>query len=202
MSTAQDILGFWFDQASDEAVINRAHPCYGRWFAGGVAIDQEIIRRFGADVEAARRGDYDAWKGDRDGALAYIILTDQFPRHMYRQDRRAFDSDPAAFALAMDLIRSGADEAYPLVQRVFLYLPLQHSEAIRDHELAMERYTRLVVLAAERGLPISSFCQAALVSEVEHIDTLRQFGRYCYRNQALGRPCTPEEDAYLANQAA
>lgn len=202
MSTPADILGFWFDQASDQAVINRAHPCYGRWFAGGPAIDDEIARRFGADVEAARRGEYDHWKDDRDGALAFIILTDQFPRHIYRQDPRAFDSDATAFALASDLIRRGADEDYPLVQRVFLYLPLQHSEAIRDHETAMERYTRLVVLAAERGLPISSFCQAALVAEVEHIDTLRQFGRYCYRNRALGRPCTPEEDAYLAKQAA
>ena len=202
MSPADAVLSFWFDQASDEAMINRAHPCYGRWFAGGAAIDQEIVRRFGSDVEAARRGEFDSWKRDRDGALAYIILTDQFPRHIYRQDRRAFDSDGAAFDLAMRLIKSGADEAYPLVQRVFLYLPLQHSEAIRDHELAMERYTRLVVLAAEQSLPISSFCQAALVSEVEHIDTLRQFGRYCYRNSALGRLCTPEEDAYLAKRAA
>ena len=202
MSTAGDILGFWFDQASDEAVINRAHPCYGRWFAGGAAIDEQIVRRFGADVDAARRGDYDDWKRERDGALAFIILTDQFPRHIYRQDARAFDSDRAAFALATELVQCGADENYPLVQRVFLYLPLQHSEAIRDHEVAMERYTRLVVLAAERGLAISSFCQAALVAEVEHIDTLRQFGRYCYRNRALGRPSTPEEDAYLAKQAA
>jgi len=202
MSSADEILGFWFDQASDAAVINRAHPCYGRWFAGGAAIDQEIVRRFGADVEAARRGAYDAWKGDRDGALAFIILTDQFPRHIYRQDPRAFDSDRAAFDLTRELITRGADEDYPLVQRVFLYLPLQHSEAIRDHELAMERYTRLVVLAAERGVAISSFCHQALISEVEHIDTLRQFGRYCYRNAALGRPNTPEEDAYLAKQAA
>jgi uncharacterized protein (DUF924 family) len=202
MSSPGDILEFWFDQASDRAVINRAHPCYGRWFAGGAAVDDEIRRRFAGDVEAARRGDLDGWKSDRDGALAFIILTDQFPRHLYRQDRRAFESDRLAFDLATDLIRTGADEAYPLVRRVFLYLPLQHSEAIRDHELALERYMRLVVLAAEGGLPISSFCQAALVSEVEHIDTLRQFGRYCYRNVALGRRSTPEEDAYLAKQAA
>jgi uncharacterized protein (DUF924 family) len=202
MSTVDDILGFWFDQASDDAVINRAHPCYGRWFAGGAAIDQEIARRFGTHVEAARRGAYDDWRRDRAGALAFIILTDQFPRHIYREDPRAFDSDAAAFAVAKDLIQSRGDETYPLVQRVFLYLPLQHSEAIRDHEVAMERYTRLVVLAAERGLAISSFCQAALVAEVEHIDTLRQFGRYCYRNHALGRPNTPEEDVYLAKQAA
>jgi uncharacterized protein (DUF924 family) len=202
MTTPRDILEFWFDQASDEAVINRAHPCYGRWFAGGVAIDEEIRSRFAGDVEAARRGEYDSWKSDPDGALAFIILTDQFPRHLYRQDHRAFESDRLAFDLAIDLIRSGADEAYPLVRRVFLYLPLQHSEAIRDHELALERYMRLLVLAVERGVPISSFCQAALVSEVEHIDTLRQFGRYCYRNGPLGRPSTPEEDAYLAKQAA
>jgi uncharacterized protein (DUF924 family) len=201
VSSPGDILAFWFDQASDEAVIDRSHPCYQRWFAGGTALDEEIIRRFGADVEAARAGACDHWKSDRGGALAFIVLTDQFPRHVYRQDPRAFDSDRLAFELAMELIRSGADEEYPLVQRVFLYLPLQHSEAIRDHELAMERYTRLVVLAAERGLPISSFCQAALAAEVEHIDTLRQFGRYCYRNAALGRACTPEEDAYLARSA-
>jgi len=201
MSTAADILGFWFDQASDDATINRAHPCYGRWFAGGAAIDAEIAQRFTADVEAARRGEYDGWKAGQDGALAFIILTDQFPRHIYRQDPRAFDSDATAFALTRELIRTGRDEAYPLVQRVFLYLPIQHSEAIRDHEVAMERYTRLLVLAVERGQAISSFCQAALQSEVEHIDTLRQFGRYCYRNQALGRVNTPEEAAYLAKQA-
>lgn len=202
MSRIDDVLGYWFDQAGDDQVINPHHPCYQRWFKGGERIDKEIESEFRSDVEATRGGEYDDWEGKPRGALALTILLDQFPRQIYRGDALAFDSDAAGHALARRLIAQGADENYPLVERVFLYLPIQHSEAIRDHELAVERYMRLVILATERQLPISSFCHAALVSEIEHVDTLREFGRYCYRNPALGRTSTSGEEVYLAKRAA
>lgn len=202
MNRMNEVLAYWFDGAEDSAVIDAQHPCYKRWFRGGRTVDAHITAEFGADLAAARAGKYEDWKSTPRGALALVTLLDQFPRHVFRGDARAFDSDAAALALTRECIASGADEELALVERVFLYLPIQHSERIEDHDVAIERYTRLVTLATARGENILSFCQNGLKAQIEHTDTLRRFGRYPYRNAALGRQSTPAEVEYLATLPA
>lgn len=198
MGRADDILGFWFADASDDTPITRGTAPYQRWFGGGPELDAHITATFAADVRAARAGQYASWRETPDGALALVLLLDQFPRHVYRDRAAAFDSDEAALEIARACIERGMDEALPLCRRVFLYLPIQHSERLDDHDLALERFESLVHIARARGTKILAFCEAAVQAEVEHVDTLRQFGRYPYRNAALGRENTPAETAWLA----
>jgi uncharacterized protein (DUF924 family) len=198
---AAAILQYWFEGAGDDVEIGRAHPCYRRWFGGGAEIDEEVRRGFAADMAAARAGACAAWTSP-EALLALVLLLDQVPRHVYRGDGRAFDSDGAALAVARRSIDEGADERLRLIERVFLYLPIQHSERLEDHDLALERYDLLARRAREGGLAIQSFLDAGAQSEREHVDLLRRFGRYPGRNAALGRANTPAELAHLTVQGA
>ncbi len=198
MSGVNEVLAYWFDGVGDSENIDTQHPCYNRWFRGGRPVDVHIASTFGADLEAARAGKYEYWKTTPRGILALVILLDQFPRHIFRGHAQAFDSDAAAFALTDRCIKTGADEAFALVERVFLYLPIQHSERLADHDVAIDRYERLVTLATERRANILGFCEMGLTFQLEHTDVLRQFGRYPYRNAALGRQNTPAEAKFLA----
>jgi uncharacterized protein (DUF924 family) len=193
---AAAIVDYWFEGATETAEIGRGHPCYRRWFAGGAEIDAEIRAAFGADMEAARAGACAAWQAPRE-QLALVLLLDQVPRHVYRGDGRAFDSDGDALALARRCVADGSDAQLNLVERVFLYLPIQHSEHLPDHDLALERFEHLAARARERGLDVVGFLDAAVQAEHEHIDLLRRFGRYPGRNAALGRASTSEERDHL-----
>lgn len=197
MHRPSDILGFWFDGASGDAEIGRDSPAYRRWFGRLPEVDAHIISVFGDDVARARAGLIDTWGAEPRGALALILLLDQFPRHMFRGDRRAFESDEKALEIAHACIDAGTDEILSIPERVFLYLPIQHSERLADHDLALERIGSLVELARHRGSPLLKMCEAGLRSEQEHVEDLRRFGRYPYRNAALGRESTPEELAWL-----
>lgn len=197
MKRAEDILAWWFDGASDAAAIGPGSACYRRWFRGGAAVDEQVRALFVADVAAARAGVYDGWKGQARGELALLLLLDQFPRHIYRGQALAFASDAAAYDIARACIAARRDEQLALVERVFAYLPLQHSERIADHELAFERFRALIAAAKAGGAAVLGFCEGSIHEQQEHTDTLRAFGRYPYRNAALGRASTPAELEFL-----
>ena len=200
MSRAEEIVSWWFEGGDDAHPIGPGSPCYQRWFRGGPAVDAQVAKRFTADVLAARAGALDGWRGHARSELALILLLDQFPRHLWRGRPEAFDSDPAAFAVARDAISAGRDEQLALIERIFVYLPLQHSERIEDHAQAFERFRALERDARARGAAVLPFCTGAIGEQQEHFDTLQRFGRYPYRNAALGRSSTPEEQAYLASR--
>ena len=197
MSRAAQILAWWFDGAGDAAAIGPHSACYQRWFRGGTAVDEQVRALFAADVEAARAGVYDGWKGDARGELALILLLDQFPRHIFRGRAAAFASDAAAYGIARACIAARRDEQLALAERVFAYLPLQHSERIEDHDLAFERFRALIASAKAGGAAVLGFCEGSIHEQQEHTDTLRAFGRYPYRNAALGRASTPAELDFL-----
>jgi uncharacterized protein (DUF924 family) len=197
MERSEQIRAYWFDGVDESRTIDTQHPAYRRWFRGGPEVDAHIAREYRADVEAARAGQYDGWRSTPRGALALIIVLDQFPRHIYRGEALAFASDAAAHTVAVECIRSRADEALGIAERVFMYLPLQHSERVADHELALERFRALVTLAIEKVPHMVRFCEQGVLNEHEHIEVLLRFGRYPYRNTALGRESTPGEAAYL-----
>ena len=167
-----DIVAFW----------REAGP--KRWFEKDAALDEEITRRFLAAHEAAGAGKLASWEQSADGALALLILLDQFPRNMFRGSARAFATDPLARAVAAGAIIRGFDSQVPAEMRGFFYLPFMHSEELADQERAhrvlqgRRRYRRIEM--GER-----------------HADIIRRFGRFPHRNAALGRVTTPEEQAFL-----
>lgn len=200
MSRAEDILAWWFEGGDDAHPIGPGSPCYQRWFRGGAAVDAQVAERYADDVRAARAGALDDWRGSARSELALILLLDQFPRHLYRGRAEAFDSDAAALEVARACIAAGRDEQLALIERIFVYLPIQHSEVLADHTLAFERFRALEAQARARNAGVVALCTGAIGEQQEHFDTLQRFGRYPYRNAALGRPSTPAELAYLASR--
>ncbi len=172
LPTAAEVLRFWHD----------AGP--GRWFRKDEEFDREFRDGFLGAHEAAARGELDHWEEDAHGALALLVLLDQFPRNAFRGQVRTYATDDQARAIALRSIEAGFDRAVPDVLRRFFYLPLMHSERPEDHDRAVE-------LSAALGDDTLRWAQ-------HHRDVLRRFGRFPHRNALLGRRSTPEELRFLA----
>ncbi|HEY7379089.1 MAG TPA: DUF924 family protein [Steroidobacteraceae bacterium] len=167
-----NVLAFWRGIGPD------------RWFKKDAALDAEITSRFSALWHEAAAGRLASWEEDAGSALALIILLDQFPRNMFRGEARAFATDPLARTAAERAIARGFDQAVPTSERLFFYLPFEHSENVPDQE-------RAVTLVRTIG-------DADLTRWAElHADIIRRFGRFPHRNSALGRSSTREEQAFL-----
>jgi uncharacterized protein (DUF924 family) len=168
---AQDVVAFWRD----------AGPSL--WFAKDPAFDARFRDRFLSLHEAAARGDLKGWMETPDGALALVILLDQFPRNAFRGQPRMYATDPMAREVARAAVKARYDEVVDPQMRLFLYLPFGHSENLDDQEMSVRLATRLgaVDLAHAKG----------------HRDIIRRFGRFPHRNPILGRPMRPEEKAFL-----
>ena len=173
-ASAAAVLDFWFNELDD-----------ARRFAKDPALDAAIGKRFGATLQAAIRGELDAWRETPDGRLAEIIVLDQFSRNVWRDTPRAFLQDPQALCLAQAFVRTGLDRSLSPAQRAFAYMPYMHSESRLIHEQA-------VVLFSQPGL------EGSLAFERRHQAIIERFGRYPHRNAILGRVSTPEEIAFLA----
>lgn len=200
MNRAEAVVAWWFEGGDDASPIGPDSACYNRWFRGGSAVDAQVAEQFADDVQAARAGALDGWRGSARGELALILLLDQFPRHLFRGQAAAFASDEAALGIAHDAIAARRDEELALIERIFIYLPVQHSERIADHDLAFERFRSLAARARDTGAGVVALCEGAIGEQRAHFDTLQAFGRYPYRNAALGRTSTPAELAYLATR--
>jgi uncharacterized protein (DUF924 family) len=167
-----DVLAFW----------RAAGP--GKWFKKDATFDAEIKARFLESCEAAATGQLSHWEATPEGALALLILLDQFPRNIFRGSARAFAADPLARAVADRAIGRGFDQRIPASERQFFYLPFEHSEDLADQE-------RAVALVRAMG-------DADLLKWAElHADIIRRFDRFPHRNAVLGRITTPEEQAFL-----
>ena len=149
-----------------------------------LALDKVIHERFFDTYEAAATGNLSDWEHSAQGALALLILLDQFPRNMFRGDARAFATDPLARAITAGAIIRGFDSQVPNELRGFFYLPFEHSEDLADQE-------RCIALNKADG-----DTENLKWAEI-HADIIRRFGRFPHRNAALGRTTTPEEQAFL-----
>ncbi|HEY9747198.1 MAG TPA: DUF924 family protein [Allocoleopsis sp.] len=184
MSSIEQILNFWFG--------NPESASYGKsrkvWFSKDPNFDQDIRDRFLPDYEAAAAGNYNGWTASPDGCLALILLFDQFPRQLFRGDRRAFATDAQALVTAQHAIAQDFDQALLPVQRVFIYLPFEHSENLEHQRLSVELFRQL-----------SDHPETAdmLPYAVRHQEIIERFGRFPHRNQILGRPTTAEEAEFL-----
>jgi uncharacterized protein (DUF924 family) len=154
-----------------------------RWFEKDAALDDEIRRRFLSLHEAAAAGKLTEWEQSAEGALALLILIDQFPRNMFRGAAHAFATDPLARAVASRAILNGFDGAMPDMS-TFFYLPFMHSEDMADQQRALAFYR------------VHGDAESLKYAE-SHADIIRRFGRFPHRNAVLGRVTTPEERAFL-----
>jgi uncharacterized protein (DUF924 family) len=172
LASSAEIVDFWRDAGPD------------RWFKKDAAFDDEIRQRFLRHHEAAAAGKLADWEKTADGALALLILLDQFPRNMFRGEARAFATDPLARAIAAGALVRGFDSQVPVEMRGFFYLPFEHSENLADQERAVAFYK---AIGDADGLKWAEL----------HTDIIRRFGRFPHRNAVLGRAMTPEEQAFL-----
>ena len=172
LATAANVVKFWAEAGPD------------RWFTKDDAFDAEICRRFLATHEAAAAGKLASWEQSAEGALALLILLDQFPRNMFRGSARAFATDAQARAITASALLRGFDAQVPSDLRAFFYLPFEHSEDMADQERGIALYT---AAGDEDGLKWAKL----------HADIIRRFGRFPHRNACLGRVTTPEEQKFL-----
>ncbi|HWA13635.1 MAG TPA: DUF924 family protein [Burkholderiales bacterium] len=192
MGDSERVLDFWFGNRVDDA--EAAAEKQRLWWSADAAIDAEIGQRFGALVESAGRNELADWAQAPRGLLALILLTDQFPRNMFRKTPRAFAFDPAARAYCRHGIARGFDRRLRPIERVFHYLPLEHSEAAADQEESVRLFAEL----AERAPPRHRELYAGYLRYAErHREIIQRFGRFCHRNAILGRPSSPEEVEFL-----
>ena len=186
---AAAVHDFWFGATG--------HPERGRmrkiWFEKSEAFDAELRDRFLADYERAAAGACDALAATPDGVLALMILFDQLPRNLFRGQARAFATDARARDVAARAVASGLDTRLSPVERIFVYLPFEHSEDLADQRRSVALF---------ESLPVTpEFTEAERANVVDyagrHLVIVERFGRFPHRNAALGRASTPEETEFL-----
>ena len=173
-----DIIHFWREAGPD------------RWFEKNPAFDEAIRLKFEPTHHAAARGEYDEWIESAEGALALVILLDQFPRNLYRGSGHQFATDALARKVADEAIARGHDRGFDNDMRSFFYLPYAHSEDMADQDRGVALCQAQADEANDPELVKWATIHRALVMH---------FGRFPHRNRALGRDTTPEEQAFLDN---
>ena len=185
VTQSEAVLTFWFGEIRDESSYFEEYA--PRWFVQNADFDQEIVRSFRADYELAAQGQLTHWTETARGGLALILVLDQFPRNMFRNDPRAFATDPMAQQIAEQMIAAGLDRQLRLVERYFAYVPFMHSEDRKHQQRSVMLFQQL---AEERAYFDTSYA-------VRHQEVIDRFGRFPHRNTVLGRVSTPEELAFL-----
>lgn len=192
-----DILEFWFaDSAkSDEEFARRM----GQWFMNSDSFDLIVKQRYESVVEFVAGGHGSYRESDPRGILALIITLDQFPRNIYRGTARAFAYDSEALRLTRKVIDSGMDNSMGYLEKLFAYMPLQHSEDLHVQNLSVDMFKSMIGCAES---PIQSEKALESVKYAEmHRDIIKQFGRFPHRNEILDRESTTEELKFLADGA-
>lgn len=195
LPTPEDVLDYWIGAARDDAgAIGDKHKL---WFGKSEQTDAEIRQRFSELLEEVSHVPFaDDWatRGPRE-RLAAIIVLDQFSRNLFRESARAFEQDALALRLARDGIALEDDRTLSEPERVFFYLPFEHSEDMADQEKAVELFTQLL---EDARADYREFVKSTLDYARQHKDVIAAFGRFPHRNKALGRESTPEEKEWLA----
>ena len=176
MADPIEVLDFWLGEVGPEG-----------WYAGGPALDALCTERFSDVWVAASEGGLDHWVDGCVGTLAYLIICDQLARNIHRGSAQAFATDARALAAAKQAVAEGWDMNAPEPERQFFYMPFEHSEAMDDQEQA-------VALLTER---LAAHPDMALHARA-HREIISRFGRFPFRNEALGRESTPEEVGFMA----
>ncbi|MCW3780806.1 DUF924 family protein [Defluviimonas salinarum] len=178
MSEPEAVVEFWLHEVGVDG-----------WYEAIDDVDEEIRKRFGAEWQAANAGQREFWCNGPRGTLAYLILTDQFPRNMFRGRPEAFATDARARTAAAAAIDRGFDLKIPEPERVFFYMPFEHSEDLADQDWCIALFESRLDKTRDEFL----------LHGRTHREIIRRFGRFPYRNAALGRQSTAEEVEFLEN---
>jgi uncharacterized protein (DUF924 family) len=186
------ILDFWFGpDPGDPIAVQKKQPL---WFTADSIVDADIRERFRKEWLAAARGELD-WHGEPRGALALVILLDQFSRNLARGKAAAFAHDVQALTITERAIDAGFDQRLHPPERSFLYLPFEHSEDLSHQQRAVDLLTALV---ADAGPEWTWLTEDALRWARVHREIIERFGRFPHRNVVLGRPSTVAEQHFMA----
>lgn len=186
------ILGYWFGRVEETVIPSEDRAKI--WFSDNEHIDQEIKKRFEMDLKNATRGNYLHWENESRSQLALIITLDQFSRHIHRGKSSAYSQDAKALNICSKGMEQEYDHQLSLIERVFYYFPLLHSEQLPYQESSIRAFEILVELALpETKVIYESFFKFANY----HYSIVRRFGRFPQRNHVLGRHSTKEELDYL-----
>jgi uncharacterized protein (DUF924 family) len=184
-----EIHDFWFGELDSNGLcVDDKHPL---WFTANKATDDYCREHFGASLALAQRGQLHQWAETDRGLIALVVLLDQFSRNIYRGTPQAFAQDTAGLNLALESIGSGRHEHLPLIQRVFLYLPLEHCEDLSVQDSCVALFENLTTLTDHPQF--TGFTRYAIA----HRNVIAQFGRFPHRNRILGRVSSTEELDYL-----
>ena len=186
---AREVLLFWFGSIDGQGDSPRS-----AWFIKDPDLDDSIRLRFGAQVESALAGGLADWADTPPGALARLLLLDQFTRNLFRGSPRTFAGDAQALDLARRMVAAGADQQLPALRRVFVYLPFEHAE----DAAAQAESLRLFAALAAQDPSLAHFDDYAR----RHAVVIQRYGRFPHRNAVLGRNSTPEELDYLSQPGA
>lgn len=192
MITPNEVLFYWFlTPTHDDSYLSERMKL---WFRKDDATDRHIAERFGAVLAEASAGGLDSWAELSRGRLGLIIVLDQLSRNIHRGQPEAFAADDKARALCLEGLAKGHDQRLHPIERLFFYLPLEHSE-----DLALQERSVALVGALVEEVPteVRSWYESFLDYARRHRDVIARFGRFPHRNAILGRPSTPEEASFL-----
>lgn len=183
----QAILDFWFDSPSTPgSEYGQQRQC---WFKKDAAFDTQLRQRFEPDYQQAKAGNLDIWQQHPKACLALVLLLDQVPRNIFRGSAQSFATDSKSLAVAQSGLDQGWDRYLIAVERIFLYLPFEHSETLADQYQALRLFTALVRENPE--------LQTTRDYAQKHLDIIQRFGRFPHRNEILDRPNTAAETEFL-----
>jgi uncharacterized protein (DUF924 family) len=192
MGRPEDVLAFWFGAPATTAA--ELGQKMKRWYQGGPEVDRQIGELFLDDTERALLGEYDAWAKDVHGRVALVILLDQFPRSLWRDQRKGYAGDSEAERFAVEAFDKHLDAQVTLDERMFLIMPLMHAENLAMQERAIGLMDRLVADAPSELRPVYSM---GIEQSRKYRDIIARFGRFPHRNEVLGRESTPDEVEFL-----
>src|SRR3989304_7449671 len=190
----EEILQYWFGELKESEAPSSDY--YKIWFAKGIEIDEYIKNKFEEDLKCAIEGKLKNWEDKPRGTLALIILLDQFSRNIYRGTAKAFSQDSLALEICLRGIEKGFDKRLHPVERLFLYMPLEHSEDLEIQKKSVEYFSMLEETFTSTPSLVSIISEFKNYAE-KHYVIIERFGRFPHRNEILGRKSTPEEIEFL-----
>lgn len=188
--TPQDILDFWFGKDLKKNPLKNVKD----WFAKNTDFDADIAEQFTPTLEKIAAGEHADWNLTAKGSMAYILVTDQFPRNIYRNQPESFSFDTLALTVARHGVAQGFDQELSWIERCFYYLPFEHAEDLETQETSLLAFQNL-----QRSIPKQYLDYGDEVYDyaIKHWEIIKRFGRFPHRNLILQRESTPEEIAFL-----
>ena len=191
----ETVLDYWFGPIVNGTTAEKRNQL---WFGGEKSTDDYIRSHFETQVLQAARGELDHWQKTARPCLALIILLDQFPLNMYRKSSHAFETEAQAVEICLNGLEQHHHQSLAFVEKVFFYLPLEHSEDLEHQNRCVELFTELHVNAAPH---LTEHARSSLDYAIKHRDIVEKFGRFPHRNEFLGRTSTAEEVEFLQDSS-